>query len=94
MAGKKGAAVQLQLEINNDEEWEQLMQRKGLIGMDYLYIYKIKVLSVHWPIPRQILVAHVSSNVMKTPSAKFLSVCMYMYVCLRGNLAHDSRKND
>lgn len=29
---KKGQPVQLQAEINNDEEWEKLLHREGLIG--------------------------------------------------------------
>lgn len=31
---KKGQAVQLQIEVNNDEEWEKLIQRDGLIVVD------------------------------------------------------------
>ena len=29
---KKGQAIQLQTEVNNDEEWEKLLLREGLIG--------------------------------------------------------------
>lgn len=29
---KKGQALQLQTEVNNDEEWEKLLQRDGLLG--------------------------------------------------------------
>lgn len=29
---KKGQPVQLQLEVNNDDEWDKLMQKDGLIG--------------------------------------------------------------
>lgn len=29
---KKGQAVQLQSEINNDEDWDRLLQRDGLIS--------------------------------------------------------------
>ena len=48
---------------------------------DNLYIYIIKVLSIHWSKSRPIFVAHVSSKVMSdTPSTKFLSVCMYVSV--------------
>lgn len=31
---KKGQAVQLQLEVNNDDEWDKLMQKDGLIVID------------------------------------------------------------
>lgn len=34
MAGKKGQVVQLQTEVNNEEEWERLLTREGLIGKD------------------------------------------------------------
>lgn len=33
---KKGQAVQLQLEVNNDDEWDKLMQKDGLIGINNL----------------------------------------------------------
>lgn len=32
MAGKKGQATQLQVEVNNEEDWEKLLTREGLIG--------------------------------------------------------------
>ncbi|KAJ8942899.1 hypothetical protein NQ314_009874 [Rhamnusium bicolor] len=31
---KKGQAVQLQTEINNDDEWEKFLQREGLLLID------------------------------------------------------------
>lgn len=31
-AGKKGAQLQLQAEINNDDEWSKLLEKEGLIG--------------------------------------------------------------
>ena len=54
----------------------------------YLYIYIIKVLSVHWSKSRQILIALVSSKVMNENILKKILVCLY--VCM---FAHDSRKN-
>ena len=60
-----------------------------------IYIYKIKVLSVHWSKSRHILVAHVSNKVMNenTPneSPVCLSVCMFALVPRK--VAHDSHKN-
>lgn len=32
MAGKKGAVVQLQTEVNTDEEWEKIVSKEGLLG--------------------------------------------------------------
>lgn len=32
---KKGQPVQLQAEINNDDEWEKLLQKDGLIGKTF-----------------------------------------------------------
>lgn len=32
MAGKKGVQVQLQSELNNDEEWDDFIQRNGLLS--------------------------------------------------------------
>lgn len=29
---KKGAQIQLQIEVENDEDWEKLVEREGLIG--------------------------------------------------------------
>ncbi|KAL0274971.1 UNVERIFIED_CONTAM: hypothetical protein PYX00_002978 [Menopon gallinae] len=34
MAGKKGQVVQLQTEVNNEEDWEKLLTREGLIVVD------------------------------------------------------------
>lgn len=31
-AGKKGAQLQLQTEINSDEEWGKMVEKEGLIG--------------------------------------------------------------
>ena len=64
-----------------------------------IYIYKIKVLSVHWNESRQILVAHVSSKVMNENTRKKISVCLSvcLSVCVFAwfprIVAHDSRKN-
>lgn len=30
---KKGQATQLQLEVQNDDDWERLLDKDGLIGM-------------------------------------------------------------
>lgn len=35
---KKGQPVQLQAEINNDDEWEKLLQRDGLIGENFALV--------------------------------------------------------
>lgn len=32
MAGKKGIQVQLQTELNNDEDWYEFVQKKGLLS--------------------------------------------------------------
>ena len=48
----------------------------------YLYMYKIKVLSVHWSKSCHILVAHVSSKVMNENTLNKIPVCLL--VCLRG----------
>ncbi|CAG2061383.1 unnamed protein product, partial [Timema podura] len=34
MAGKKGAMVQLQLEVNTEDEWRKMLTREGLIVVD------------------------------------------------------------
>ncbi|XP_049809554.1 uncharacterized protein LOC126252693 [Schistocerca nitens] len=34
MAGKKGAIVQLQAEINTDEEWDKILAKEGLLVVD------------------------------------------------------------
>lgn len=41
---KKGQAVQLQLEVNNDDEWNKLMQKEGLIGINNLEKFKLYLL--------------------------------------------------
>lgn len=33
---KKGAAIQLQIEVEDDEDWEKLVEREGLIGTKHL----------------------------------------------------------
>ena len=47
-----------------------------------IYMYKIKVLSVHWSKSRHILVAHVSNKVMNENTLDKIPVCMS--VCFRG----------
>ena len=47
-----------------------------------IYIYKIKVLSVHWSKSRHILVAHVSNKVMNENTLNKFPVCLS--VCFRG----------
>ena len=47
-----------------------------------MYIYKIKVLSVHWSKSRHILVAHVSNKVMNENTLNKMPVCLS--VCFRG----------
>jgi hypothetical protein len=32
MAGKKGQVVQLQLKVNTEEEWKNLLEKDGLVG--------------------------------------------------------------
>jgi hypothetical protein len=32
MAGKKGQAASLQIEVNTEEDWENLLQTDGLVG--------------------------------------------------------------
>lgn len=32
MAAKKGAQIQFQTEVGNDEEWNKLLEKTGLIG--------------------------------------------------------------
>ena len=48
----------------------------------YIYIYKIKVLSVHWSKSRQIFVAHVLSKVMNENTHNKIQVCLS--VCFHG----------
>ena len=47
-----------------------------------IYIYKIKVLSVHWSKSRHILVAHVSNKVMNENTLNEIPVSLS--VCFRG----------
>ena len=60
-----------------------------------IYIYKIKVLSVHWSKSRHTLVAHVSNKVMNENTLNkipvCLSVCLFPWVPRK--VAHDSLKN-
>ena len=50
--------------------------------MIYIYIYKIKVLSVHWSKSCHILVAHVPNKAMNENTLNKFSVCLS--VCFRG----------
>ena len=44
-----------------------------------IYIYKIKVLSVHWSKSRQILVAYVSSKVVDENTLNKMQVCLSVW---------------
>ena len=54
--------------------------------ISYIYIYKIKVFSVHWSKSRHILVAHVSNKVMNENTPNKIPVCLSvcLSVCFRG----------
>ena len=60
-----------------------------------IYIYKIKVLSVHWSKSRHILVAHVSNKFMNENTLNKIPVCLYvcMFPWVQRKFAHDSLKN-
>ena len=61
-------------------EWIKTEEARSRIHKS-IYIYKIKVLSVHWSKSRQILVAHVASKVMNENTLNkipvWLSVCKF-----------------
>ena len=54
--------------------------------MNNIYIYKIKVLSVHWSKSRHSLVAHVSNKVINENTLNKIPVCLHvcLSVCFRG----------